>query len=623
MLMASKIPYSPPAQGTGRSSRIRVVATSKAVIHKSVIAVMIIGLIAVCQPIHSVGYRANRLVDVWVVPPFSTTPILPTDDLGKPPAAPVIQLVAVPGQTETSSFVIRADIKTEPITFKVTPLQGDYGVIESDRLQLRYVKTWLQADGAWREPRIRHRRRNVLIPELLVNDPGLIRVDEERFVNELRVKRGDRIEYIDITTPALHQDPVINSAKSWAVRDAANIQPIQLEEKRNQQLLVTFRVPMLVMPGRYRGAISAKVSREAISVSIGVQLEVLPFKLAPTDLLYGMYYRGQLDLSQASISSELKTTEQLTVELQDIADHGIAYPTIFQGNSNPVTRARLNVLRSEALLEAYLQRRRAVGFPTDRVFYLGIGAAGAAADMVYTRRVLGLMRRYGYRDIYFYGKDEAAGEDLKNQRDNWKTVHEMGGKVFAANNKHDVLAQGMADVLDIAIMAGELKPEEARKMRKHGVGRVLSYNRPQSAVENPAAFRKNYGYALIGAGYDGAMIYAYQHGFGSIWNDFDHFRFRDHCLTYPTENGVIGTLAWEALRAAIDDVRYYATFQRELARGEHDTSARWQSLRQEAAALFGLLQANENWEPADVRSRLIDLTLRAKRLQEMDEGFGG
>jgi hypothetical protein len=144
------------------------------------------------------------------------------------------------------------------------------------------------------------------------------------------------------------------------------------------------------------------------------------------------------------------------------------------------------------------------------------------------------------------------------------------------------------------------------------VEKVLSYNRPQSAVENPAPFRRNYGFDLIAAGYDGAMVYAYQHGFGSIWNDFDHFRWRDHCLTYPAETGAIPTLAWEALREAIDDVRYYATMEDAVRKLSGNSDPAVEKIEADAASLTRKLSEARTWTPDSIRQELVDLTLAAQ-----------
>jgi hypothetical protein len=63
------------------------------------------------------------------------------------------------------------------------------------------------------------------------------------------------------------------------------------------------------------------------------------------------------------------------------------------------------------------------------------------------------------------------------------------------------------------------------------------------------------------------MDFAYQYSFGRPWNDFDDPIYRDHMFTYPTKNGVVGTLAWEGYREAHDDNRYIATLEAAIASG--------------------------------------------------------
>jgi hypothetical protein len=75
-------------------------------------------------------------------------------------------------------------------------------------------------------------------------------------------------------------------------------------------------------------------------------------------------------------------------------------------------------------------------------------------------------------------------------------------------------------------------------------------------------YRKNFGFTLWNAGYDGAMDYAYQaevNDVGHIWNDFDNPEYRDLVFAYPATSGVIDTIQWEGFREGVDDSRYIAT----------------------------------------------------------------
>ena len=55
---------------------------------------------------------------------------------------------------------------------------------------------------------------------------------------------------------------------------------------------------------------------------------VLPFDLAPSPLAYSIYYYGRL--GGAPSYSYSKDVTQYTNELQDLKNHGVLYPTLFQ-----------------------------------------------------------------------------------------------------------------------------------------------------------------------------------------------------------------------------------------------------------------------------------------------------
>jgi len=120
---------------------------------------------------------------------------------------------------------------------------------------------------------------------------------------------------------------------------------------------------------------------------------------------------------------------------------------------------------------------------------------------------------------------------------------------------------------DIDLFVDGQTPKKSESDKFHKAGRrIFSYNQPQVGVENSLIYRKYYGLRLWQQEYDGAMDYAYQDGFGSIWNDFDHPKFRDHCFAYPTVDGVIDTIAWEGFREGVDDVRYITTLENKIKR---------------------------------------------------------
>ena len=548
---------------------------------------------------------AKANIDIWVVPPISNKMILPHSNLGPPDNEPALRIVATPGEYEPASIVIRAKEKLAGVLLSASDLKGRSKTIPAANIDIKYVKAWYQAAGAPVSVRIKNRSERVLTPELLLKDPDLIHIDSTRKENFIRTKDGYSAKYRNISKNSQNSGTLIDTAEEMPIEDAKSLQPLELKALNKQQIFITVRVSTDTDAGEYSGNLKIRNNEGAVR-TIPLVLSVLPFKLTQSPLLYSIYYRGQLNHRYRTVSSEFKTREQLHSELINIREHGIKSPVIYQGNNNPVSRKFIEYLRSPDLLREYLTILNDLKFSTDRLFYLGYGAGGAIRPKERAQGIMQIARKHGYNNIYFYGKDEASGKELRAQRPVWSAIREIRGKVFAANNRHDILKNGMSDLLDIAILARQLNPNEAINLRKRGVSKVLSYNNPQSSVENPYLFRTNYGIKLWASGYNGAMIYAYQHGFGSVWNDFDHVRFRDHCVTYPTLNGVIDTLAWEGFREAVDDVRYIATLEEKLKSITANTGPEAQQLRERASSLFRFIKSGTSFEPQNIRNEVID-----------------
>ena len=95
----------------------------------------------------------------------------------------------------------------------------------------------------------------------------------------------------------------------------------------------------------------------------------------------------------------------------------------------------------------------------------------------------------------------------------------MAGKCLLLASGSELMK--VMDILDTGVVCDVPNATQAELWHNYG-HRIFSYGNPQVGVENPEIYRKNYGFALWNAGYDGAMNFAYQYQFGqSIWNDFD------------------------------------------------------------------------------------------------------
>jgi hypothetical protein len=177
-------------------------------------------------------------------------------------------------------------------------------------------------------------------------------------------------------------------------------------------------------------------------------------------------------------------------------------------------------------------------------------------------------RAKGIMDVYFMGSDEASGGILHQERPTWEAVHQCGAKVWVACSTGFFDIAG--DLLDLPVVAIG-SPDEVPRV--HALGRkiwVYSWPAGGSTIEKPYSQRQSYGFRLDRSGMDGIHNYAYQHAegpgglLGRPWDDFDSKAYRSLCYTYPTIDGVVDTLQWEAVREGIDDMRYLATLRKAI-----------------------------------------------------------
>lgn len=492
---------------------------------------------------------SDKDLSVYIIKPITSVKVLP-DTL--PSDFPLvgeasnnaISISACRGEFEPASFVIRAAKDLSKTNIEVSDLTDSNGnTIGNSAVDIRVVKCWYQAGNE-----IDQIDKRTLVPELLLKDDQLVRVDYETNQNYLRDINNKYVlisgkENIDIS----HIYP----------QDSQKLQVVEIEKNLNKQFWITIKVPDDCIPAVYLGKIKLTAAN-AINREINLKLTVLPYQLAKPVLKYAIYYMGMLTNNslhdQASsekmalLNHKWKTSTQYYSEMMDLKSHGIDYPTISQ--------------KDDKLIQQELKIRDKVGMSKEAYLNLSFTTYNPTKGKdIRTKKkqvmsLLRLTREHGYKEIYIYGIDEAKGEELSSQRPAWSAVHEVGAKVYAAIKKGNFALMG--DILDLAVLSSTLDPIEAEKYHKAGQ-QVFSYANPQVGVENPEIYRRNFGLFLWKAGYDGAMNYAYQAAFQNIWNDFDHEKYRDHVFAYPIGNGVIDTIQWEGFREGVDDIRYLST----------------------------------------------------------------
>ena len=464
---------------------------------------------------------------VYTVPPISNKKILPDSKPRKWESVKKVSIFACPGEYEPASLVIYSERSLKNVKVNIVGMRPEI------KFDIRVVKCWYQAGKAISD--VKHK---ILTPELLLHNDGLVEVN---FANKS------------------------NTVKMINLRDALHLLPFDVHEKSNKQLWITTHVLKQCPPGEYEGKIEI-IPENAPEKEIKFIVTVLPIKLSQPLLDYCIYYRGKLRKGKSLIGSEWKTGEQMEAEFRDMKVHGIDNPTVYQ----PFVQ-KVDGTYDFSLLKEVIKLRNKAGIAGKPLLFLGLGTGAPQklerlnALKKRVRALVAFAKRNGIANVYIYGIDEARGKRLKAERLAFKTVHEAGGKVFVACGSN--FADLVGDLLDLPIYNGIPGLSIIDKVHRFGHN-IYNYGNPQCGVEEPLTYRRNYGLLLWQKGLDGTCDYAYQHAFGNIWNDFDHPRYRDHVMAYPTINGVIPTIQWEGFREGVDDIRYLSTLIKVINRSK-------------------------------------------------------
>jgi len=318
---------------------------------------------------------------------------------------------------------------------------------------------------------------------------------------------------------------------------------------------------------------------------IPLKITVLGYELSESKLDYGIYYHGKYESGtppsvQAIPNTINKTREQQYKDLEDMYAHGLRHPFV-----------ELETGRAGYLMDDL----EAIGYPNDKFFsWDGNLFARPVTDPQKIYDLQQVMEGHDYftdAQLYIGVVDEASTSQISDIKryirdvlrgDEWKDkIHvKTWGGVF--KSAAELLADG--GYLDAPVVSGGLsswtipyqlelftQAEEDEKGNWTDAATVYKYGDPQTGVEDPEVYRRNYGVTMWQEGFTGGgMDYAWQKQYGFFWNDFDiaytfEKNHREEAFTYPTTGlveggkGMVSTIQWEGYRAAITDSRYIST----------------------------------------------------------------
>jgi hypothetical protein len=151
----------------------------------------------------------------------------------------------------------------------------------------------------------------------------------------------------------------------------------------------------------------------------------------------------------------------------------------------------------------------------------------------------------------------------------------------------------------------------------------------------PFESRLLFGYFLFNSGMDGVRAWTYQRPFGNPYDDFDGrlngvqlgdgrlngVQLGDVSLVYPSQEGMVPTYGWEAIREGIDDLRYAESADAMIREVESSDPAKGATLRQGFKNILAPFVAltyddsgNDPWKKCDNLLTIEDLARSSSRL---------
>lgn len=507
------------------------------------------------------GGENSTIMAYSVNDPSGAWPILPESWKFQGHYAKPLELSVCPGEKASGEIVLWSPENLNEVRVDVSKLTNKTkkAIIDPKMINIRILKNWYQAGGAPYCITINNRNLKVLLPELLVKDDSLIKTDTKERKSYVKITPKNRpSKYVDIDSlkqPWYARIPT----SELPIRDSAKLTQFTIRSGKLKQLHITFSPSLDTPPGEYTGNLTIKLNGAVLSKT-AVKLLVLPFSLPKAktyynpkkDFTFSLYYWGNLSKNnEAYIGAFKKSKKQFRAEIKAMLDNGVDTPFIILRNKtvyNPKEFAKyLKILQEMGCSgrPLHLASSDLIGNPTDpkKLETLKINVEQAVKQA----------KEYGFTELYLYGMDEAKGKKLLSQLKAWKVVHDAGAKINVSGyQQHFDL---VSDSLDLLNYNGT-PPSQQKIAEWHKKGNeIWNYGNPQTPVEDPKVFRRNYGLALWRANFDGAATYCFIDAHDS-WNDFSDKTYRKHNMAYPTTDGVVETMSLQGLHQASQDVKF-------------------------------------------------------------------
>jgi len=498
-------------------------------------------------------FNADAFFGYYTVPAMSPKMRLPDVYPSDGNFEGTVRVALAQDQYQDASFEVYPFKNIGKVNLKISALKNaDGSTFAPENLDLKVVKVWYQNGNGWfsyfADPGLK------LVPELLLHDENLIRVDTQKKANYARIVDAKGSHEIWISAPQklnIGFDPY-----QTGFADAKSLQPVKFDAGQFKQFVLTAHATSDTRPGLYRGNITVTADGEK-PVLIPVEIKVLSFQLPLPKTNYDINKDFVVSLFSAWPTLDLDSKAFLPT-LKNLRAHNIL-------ELGP--RVMLDTSPAEAKEQVRLMKE--AGFISKPIFNGGSlpGWAPYSLDDLVTVNRLSkdyqkfFMKSFGHSDAFINKGDERGADWMVSNRPYWRIIHQNGMKTYIAG-KSDTYFNTSGFALDGRPVAGF--PEESDKVKNWNEidnGYTGFYAGQHNGSENPAFVRRQHG--LLGYLSNFDMVDNYQFAYGP-WNDRAWDLYKPMVLAYPISDGLVDTLQWDGFRAGIDDIRY-ATKLRQLA----------------------------------------------------------
>ena len=533
------------------------------------------------------------LLTIWQVDPYSAEKYLPDAAPAGGHETTVLEVASAKGEVTGLSFVVRPEKVLAKVDFRFSAAEGpDGATLPASAFDLYAVKCVYRPKGQWTDPGCGDRKTPELMNQMLLHDDALVRVDEARKVNFIRIDGVDGAYYADMGADGAKGE---FNCSLQPVADAAAFVPLDLAAGHCRQFFVICRTPADAKAGDYRGTVEVRAGDAAV-VRLSVEWKVYPFVLprarthydTSREYMLGVYHHCHLWELLREGGDLAAAERKFSVVANSWREHNLLYP-LGPGSLDGADAS------SPAYRGLVLMRR--AGLPCRPLIN---GAAGdfqwacppgvkekpdpAKDPEGYARSLAGFREKVrrecatmdsllGHHDCLYLAPDECGSETNRRLFDYWRILHAAGCSVYTdAGKAPDIAWMTDADNEPALI-------DHRAAQRWHAAGaRCFSYAAPFTGPACPDIWRRTKGLRVWMSDYDGVIEYNFNEGVNR-WNDFiNHTNsgYNQFGLAFVTREGLVSTLAYEGLREGMNDVRYLSLMrlQAEAAMASADGKVR-------------------------------------------------